>query len=57
MTLFIILAAVFGGVALMVLFGERYGKPLEQKDQQKYSKILVILVFVLLIAALVRELL
>ncbi|KGJ97178.1 hypothetical protein [Thalassotalea sp. ND16A] len=57
MALLIILAAVFGGVGLMVFFGERYGKPLEQKDQQQYSKILVVLVFVLLIAAIVRELL
>ena len=36
MTLLIILAAVFGAVALMVIFGEKYGKPIfeiEIKDQ------------------------
>ncbi|GLX84999.1 hypothetical protein tloyanaT_12510 [Thalassotalea loyana] len=54
MTLLIILACVFGGVALMVLLGEKYGKPMDEQQQGKYSKIIMILVFVLLIAAMIR---
>ena len=57
MTLLIILAAVFGAVALMVIFGEKYGKPMEVEEQIKYSKWLRILVFVLLFSALFRMLL
>ncbi|QOL25545.1 hypothetical protein LP316_14805 [Thalassotalea sp. LPB0316] len=56
MALLIILACVFGGVALMVIFGEKHGKPLEPEQQQKYSKILMVLVFILLITALVNQL-
>ena len=57
MTLFIILGVVFLGVALMVILGEKFGKPLEQKDQQKYSRIITILVFVALFGALIKALL
>ena len=56
MTLFIILFLVFAGVGLMVFFGERYAKPLDEKDQQKYSKILVIVVFISLFGALIKAL-
>ncbi len=55
MTLLIILACVFGGVALMVVFGEKYGKPLDEKQQGKYSKIIIVLVFILLITALIKN--
>lgn len=54
MTLLIILACVFGGVALMVIFGEKYGKPMDEKQQASYSKWLRILVFVLIIAAIIK---
>jgi len=57
MTLLIILLAVFGCVALMVYFGERFGKPMDNEQQAKYSKILPILIFILLISAIVREML
>lgn len=53
MTLLIILACVFGGVALMVILGEKYGKPLEPEEQGKYSKIIMVLVFISLITALI----
>ena len=56
MTLLIILALVFGGVALMVILGEKYGKPLEQKEQSKYSKIIIVLVFVSLFIAFFKQL-
>ena len=54
MVLLIILACIFGGVALMVFFGEKYAKPLDKEQQQKYSKWIVILVFISLIGALIK---
>lgn len=54
MTLLIILACVFGGVALMVVFGEKFGKPIDAKQQGKYSKIIMVLVFISLIMALFK---
>lgn len=54
MALLIILACVFGGVALMVILGEKYGKPMEAEEQNKYSKIIMVLVFILLISALIK---
>ena len=57
MTLLIILACVFGAVALMVLLGERFGKPMSAEQQGKYSKVSWILVFIILLAAIVREIL
>lgn len=56
MTLLIILLCVFGGVGLIVVLGQRFGKPIEVEQQQKYSKVLWILIFVLLFAAIIREL-
>jgi len=55
MTLVIILLAVFAGVALMVFFGERFGKPMSQEEQSKYGKVTWILVFILLIAAIINN--
>lgn len=55
MTLLIILACVFGVVALMIVLGERYGKPMEVEQQRKYSKWIWILVFLSLLGALIRE--
>lgn len=55
MTLIIILLAVFACVALMVFLGERFGKPMEEGQQSKYSKIIAILCGALIISALVRE--
>lgn len=57
MTLLIILASVFGVVALMVILGERYGKPMSDEQQAKFGKISWILVFAILLAAIVREML
>ncbi|WP_286262687.1 hypothetical protein [Thalassotalea atypica] len=54
MALLVILACVFGGVALMVILGERFGKPLDAKEQGKYSKIIMVLVFVLLIVGIFK---
>ena len=55
MTLLIILACVFAVVALMVVLGERFGKPMSNEQQAKFSKTTWILVFVILLAAIVKE--
>ena len=55
MTLLIILACVFAAVALMVILGERFGKPMSDEHQAKFSKTSWILVFIILLAALVKE--
>ncbi len=54
MTLLIILLSVFAGVALMVIFGERFGSPIDNEQQSKYAKITRILVFVLIIVAIIK---
>lgn len=54
MTLIIILACVFLAVLLMVVLGERFGTPMTDEQQSKYGKITRILVFVLLVAALIK---
>jgi len=54
MTLLIILACVFGAVALMVILGERFGKPMNDEQQAKFSKTSRILVFVILLAAIIK---
>ena len=56
MTLLIILAVVFVVVALMVILGERFGKPMTEEQQSKYGKTIGILVFILLIAAIIKGL-
>jgi len=56
MTLLIILGCVFAGVALMVIFGEKFGSPMTQEQQASFAKVARILVFVLIIAAIIRML-
>ena len=55
MTLLIILGSLFLALILMVTLVERFGKPIDEKQQAKYSKILPVLVFIMLVAALIRE--
>jgi Na+-driven multidrug efflux pump len=55
MTLLIILFCVFASVALMVVLGQRFGKPMEAEQQQKYSKILWVVVFIAIVAAIIRQ--
>lgn len=57
MTLLIILFCVFGAVALMVILGQRFGKPMEAEQQQKYSKILWVVVLIAIVGAIIREML
>lgn len=55
MTVIWILVVLFGAVALMVILGERYAKPINAKQQAKYSKILPILVFIMLFIAIIKQ--
>jgi len=55
MALLIILLAVFAGIALMVILGERFGKPMEQKQQSTLSKMAAAACLVLIISLIVRE--
>lgn len=57
MTLLIILFCVFSAVALMVALGQRFGKPMAVDQQQKYSKILWVVVFIAIITAIIRQML
>ncbi len=54
MTLITILACVFVAVFLMVVLGERFGKPMSEEQQSKFGKITRILVFVILVAAIIK---
>jgi hypothetical protein len=54
MTLIIILLAVFAGIALMVVLGERFAKPMTDEEQSKYSKVIPILVFILIVGSLIK---
>jgi len=54
MTLIIILACVFFAVFLMVTLGEKFGKPMTDEQQGKYSKVTTILVFVVIIGAIIK---
>jgi len=55
MTVIWILIALFAVLTLMVLLVERYGKPMSEKKQAKYSKILPILVFAMLFITLIKQ--
>jgi Na+-driven multidrug efflux pump len=57
MTLLIILFCVFSAVALMVILGQRFGKPMAVEHQKKYAKILWVVVFIAIIAAIIRQML
>lgn len=56
MTLLIILLAVFAGVGLMVVLGEKYGTAMEPEQQAKFAKFSRILVFIILIVAIIKGL-
>ena len=54
MNALIILTVLFLAIALMVVLVERFAKPVDEQQQAKYSKILPILVFIMLIIALIK---
>ncbi len=53
-TLFFLLLFIFGGVALMVVLGERYAKPMEPEQMQKLSRWIIPLVAVSLIISMIN---
>ncbi len=57
MTLIIILACVFLAVFLMVTLGEKFGKPMTEEQQGKYSKVIRVLVFVAIVGAIIKTML
>lgn len=52
--LLIILLFVFGGVALMVLLGERFGKPVDPERTAQLSRWIMPLVGVSLVLSLIK---
>jgi hypothetical protein len=48
-TLFLILLFIFGGVALMVVLGERFAKPMEPGQMQRLSRWILPLVAVAIV--------
>lgn len=54
MNALIILVVLFSVVALMVILIERFAKPVDEQQQAKYSKLLPILVFIMLITTLIK---
>ncbi len=57
MTLLIILGVVFACVALMVVLGEKFGKPMSSEQQSKFSKISMFLCGALIIGAIIKQML
>ncbi len=53
-TLFFLLLFIFGGVALMVVLGERFAKPMEPEQVQKLSRWIMPLVALSLVISLLN---
>jgi hypothetical protein len=53
-TLFVLLLFIFGGVALMVVLGERFAKPMEPEKVQKLSRWIIPLVAVAIIFQMIN---
>ena len=49
MTLLVILLFIFGGVALMVLLGERFAAPMDPEKMQRLSRWIIPLVAVAIV--------
>ena len=52
--LLLLLLLIFGGVALMVVLGERFAKPIEPERMRRQSRWIYPLVGVMLVHSLVR---
>ncbi len=57
MTLIIILICVFLAVFLMVTLGAKFGKPMTDEQQGKYSKVITVLVFIAIVGAIIKTIL
>jgi hypothetical protein len=53
-TLLLLLLFIFGGVALMVVLGERFAKPLEPEKMQRISRWILPLVGVAIVLQMFR---
>ena len=53
-TLFILLLFIFGGVALMVVLGERFAKPLEPEKARQLSRWIMPLVALSIVLAMLN---
>ncbi len=53
-TLFLLLLFIFGGVALMVVLGERFAKPMEPEQMQKLSRWIIPLVALSIILSMIN---
>lgn len=53
--LLLILLLIFGGVALMVVVGERFGKPMDSDRAQRLSRWILPLVGLSLVLSLIRH--
>jgi hypothetical protein len=53
--LLLILLLIFGGVALMVVLGERFGKPMEPGRAQQLSRWILPLVGLSLVLSLIKH--
>ena len=54
MNLITILVVLFITLYVVVKLAERYGKPMTNEQQQRYSKWIVILVAIMLLASVIR---
>ena len=52
-SLFLILLFIFGGVALMVVLGEKFAKPMEPDKMQKLSRWILPLVAISIVIQLI----
>jgi cadmium resistance protein CadD (predicted permease) len=53
-TLFALLLFIFGGVALMVVLGERFAKPMEPEKLQKITRWIIPLVAIAIVIQMFR---
>lgn len=54
MNLIIILAVLFGSLAIIVTLAEKYAKPPSEEQMQKYSKIMGVLMLMMVIGSVIR---
>lgn len=55
MNLILILMVLFAALALVVKLTEKHGKPLDVEQQQRYSKVIMVLVFATLLGAMIKQ--
>ncbi|UYM17375.1 hypothetical protein [Endozoicomonas euniceicola] len=56
MNLLTILMLLFATLMIIVMVTEKYGKPMDNEKQAKWSKIIMILLFALILIRILKEL-